>query len=326
MRAVRYHEAGGPDVLQIDTIDRPSVARDEILVSIEAASPNPTDAKRRARGVGPLPKTVGSDFAGVVEETGSKITEFSPGDRVCGTGLHTTRFQQGSFADYVSVPTDIVAPLPDGVTFREGAAVALVGVTAWRALLDHAELRPTETCLVHGGTGGVGHVAVQLADSLNATVVATAGSEETRRAAANFGADEVFSYDRDHEDLRAAVVDAVGPVDVVLDHRVDEYFTFDLDVAAFNGRIVQYSSLDGTVEHSGAALRKNLTIQAMTMSNLATRTSLRSVASVLEPVLDLVARGGIAPTIARSYALEEAAEAQRSLMSDSFIGKLLVEL
>jgi NADPH:quinone reductase-like Zn-dependent oxidoreductase len=326
MRAVRYHEAGDPEILQIDTIDRPSVASDEILVSVEAASPNPTDAKRRARGVGPLPKTVGSDFAGIVEETGSEVTEFAPGDRVCGTGLHTTRFQQGSFADYVSVPTDIVAPIPDGVTFREGAAVALVGVTAWRAFLDHAELRPSETCLVHGGTGGVGHVAVQLADSLNATVVATAGSKESRRTAAEFGADEVFSYDLDHEDLRKAVADAVSPINVVLDHRVHEYFTFDLEVAAFNGRIIQYSSLDGTVEHSGAALRKNLTIQAMTMSNLATQSSLCSVASVLEPVLDLVDRGALAPTIARSYALEEAAEAQRSLMSDSFIGKLVIEL
>lgn len=324
MRAVRYHEAGDPDVLQIDTVDRPSVDKDEILVSVKAASPNPTDAKRRASGVGPLPKTVGSDFAGVVEETGSDVSEFAVGDRVCGTGLHTTRFQQGSFADYVSVPTDVVAPLPDDVTFGEGAAVALVGVTAWRALLDHAELRPTETCLVHGGTGGVGHVAVQLADSLNATVVATAGSEAAQEAAFGFGADEVFSYDR--EDLRTAITDAVGPIDVVLDHRVHEYFTFDLDVAAFNGRVIQYSSLDGTVEHSGAALRKNLTIQAMTMSNLATQESLPTVASVLEPVLGLIARGEMSPAIARTYPLEEAAEAHRALMNDSFIGKLLIEL
>jgi NADPH:quinone reductase-like Zn-dependent oxidoreductase len=326
MRAVRYHEAGGPEILRVDSIERPSVASNEILVSIEAASPNPTDAKRRAQGVGPLPKTIGSDFAGTVEETGSEVSEFTPGDRVCGTGLHTTRFRQGSFSDYVSVPTDIVAPLPDSVTFREGAAVALVGVTAWRALLDHAELRPTETCLVHGGTGGVGHIAVQFADSLNATVVATAGSKETRRAAVNFGTDEVFSYDQNKEDLRGAVTDAVGPIDVILDHRVHEYFTFDLEVAAFDGRIIQYSSLDGTVEHSGAALRKNLTIQAMTMSNLVTQPSPRSVASVLEPVLDLVAQGVVAPTIAQSYTLEEAAEAQRSLISDSFIGKLVVEL
>jgi NADPH:quinone reductase-like Zn-dependent oxidoreductase len=323
MRAVRYHEAGDHTVLRIDEVDRPSPESDEILVSVEAASPNPTDAKRRSRGAGPLPKTTGSDFAGVVEEVGVEVTAYEPGDRVCGTGLHTTRFQQGSFADYVAVPTDVVAPLPEGVTFREGAAVALVGVTAGRALVDHAELRPTETCLVHGGTGGVGHVAVQLADSLNATVVATAGSESAREAAAEFGADEVFGYDR--EDLREAVTDAVGGVDVVVDHRVHEYFTFDLEVAAFDGRIVQYGSLDGTVEHSGAALRKNLTVQAMTMSNLATRESLPTVASVLEPVLKLVDRDELSPAIVRSYPLEEAAEAQRSLMSDSFVGKLLVE-
>lgn len=324
MRAVQYHEAGSPDILQINSIDRPVVDQDEVLVSVKAASPNPTDAKRRASGVGPLPKTVGSDFAGIVEQTGSGVTDLTPGDRVCGTGLHTTRFQQGSFADYISVPTDVVTPLPDDVTFETGAAVALVGVTAWRAFLDHAELRPTETCLVHGGTGGVGHVAVQLADSLNATVVATAGSETAQKAAAEFGSDEVFSYD--HEELRTAITDTVGKIDVVLDHRVHEYFTFDLDVAAFNGRIIQYSSLDGTVEHSGAALRKNLTIQAMTMSNLVTEESLPTVASVLKSVLDLVARGEISPEIARTYPLEEAAEAHRALMNESFIGKLVIEL
>ena len=130
MRAARYHEAGDPSVLRVEDVDRPEPGPGELLVAVRAASVNPTDAKRRAAGRGTLPKTTGSDLAGVVEAVGEDVTGWAVGDRVCGTGLHTERFQQGSFAEYVAVPTDVVAPLPEGVTFDDGAAIALVGVTA----------------------------------------------------------------------------------------------------------------------------------------------------------------------------------------------------
>lgn len=95
MKAVRYHEAGDPSVLRVDDVDRPEPGPNELLVDVRAASINPTDAKRRMRGTGPLPKTTGSDFAGVVEAVGADVSAFVPGERVCGTGLHTTRFRQG---------------------------------------------------------------------------------------------------------------------------------------------------------------------------------------------------------------------------------------
>jgi len=322
MRAVRYHDAGDPSVLQIDQVDRPTPAPDELLVEIRAASINPTDAKRRMRGTGPLPKTTGSDFAGVVREVGRDVAEFDVGDRVCGTGLHPTRFQQGSFAEYVSVPVDIVTFLPDAISFEDGAAVALVGVTAWRGLIDHAGLEPADSCLVHGGTGGVGHVSVQLSNAIQAHTVATA-SPERRRTAEEVGADVAVSYE--HEGLLEAVLDhADGGYDVIFDHRSSDYFTFDIDVAAFGGRIVLYGGLGGQVELAQAALRNNLTIQAMTMSNLATHSELPSVASVLQRVLKLVDRDSLAPRIARTYDLEEATEAHRAILEDSFVGKLVV--
>ncbi len=325
MRAIRYHDAGDPSVLRVDELDRPTPDDDEVLVAVRAASLNPTGAKRRARGTGPLPKTTGSDFAGVVEAVGEDVADFSPGDRVCGTGLHTTRFQQGSFADYLAVPTDVVTHLPDAVSFEDGAAVALVGVTAWRALVDHAGIEPTESCLVHGGTGGVGHVAVQLADALCANVVATAGSTEHQQAARGFGADAVVPYDSD--DLLGAVGAHVEDgFDVILDHRVSEYFTFDIEAAAFGGCIIQYGGVSGEVEIAGSGLHKNLTMQMMTMSNLSNREELPSVASVLARVLELVEEGVLAPEIARTYELEEASEVHRSLMEDSFVGKLVVTL
>lgn len=319
MRAVRYHEAGDPSVLQFEEIDRPTPEDDELLVAVRAASINPTDAKRRKWGPKHLPKTTGSDFAGIVESVGEDVTDFEPGDRVCGTGLHTDRFQQGSFAEYVAVPTDIVVRLPNEVSFEAGAAAALAGVTAWRGLVDHAGLEPAETCFVHGGTGGVGHLAVQLSAALSADTITTVGSEDAEAAATEFGADTVLRYD--DPDLRAAVD---RPADVVLDHRVDEYLGFDVDIAAFGGRIVQYAGEDGTFEGAREGRGKNLSLHMMNMSNLASCSDTRRLSGPLSSVVGLLARGALDPRIHRRYELDEAAEMHRVILADSFIGKLVV--
>lgn len=319
MRAVRYHEAGDPSVLRVEDIDRPTPKADELLVTVRAASINPTDAKRRQWGPKHLPKTTGSDFAGVVKSVGDDVTAFEPGDRVCGTGLHTDRFQQGSFAEYVAVPTDIVARLSDSVFFEHGAAAALAGVTAWRALVDHARLEPAETCFIHGGTGGVGHLAVQLSAALSANTITSVGSEESERAATEFGADTVFRYDSPN--LREAID---RPVDVIVDHHIDEYLGFDIDIAAFGGRIVQYAGEDGTFEGAREGRGKNLSLHMMNMSNLASRPDTPNLSEALSSVLELIARGALDPRISRRYELEEAAEMHRAILEDSFIGKLVV--
>ncbi|MFB6310039.1 MAG: zinc-binding alcohol dehydrogenase family protein [Salinirussus sp.] len=324
MRAVRYHEGGEPDVLQVDEIDRPTPAADEVLVAVRAASINPTDAKRRRRGTGPVPKTTGSDFAGVVEAVGEGVEGVAVGDRVCGTGLHTTRFHRGAVADFVAVPTDVLTHLPDAVSFVQGAALALVGVTAWRGLRDHADLEPTDRVLIHGGTGGVGHVAVQLASAMRAHPVATANPDRVDDAA-SFGAEAVVPY-TEADLLTALRSHAPSGYDVVFDHRAFDHFGLDLEVAAVSGQVVLYGGIEGTVELPRAAMVKNCSVHAMTMSNLSNRESFPSVASILERILDLAADGHITPHIARTYDLEESAEAHRAVMEDSYIGKLAIEI
>lgn len=322
MLAVRYHEPGDASTLQIDDIDKPTPGHDEILVDVRAASINPTDVKRRMRGEGPFPKTTGSDFAGVVEAVGQDVTDFSQGDTVCGTGLHTARFQQGSFAEYVAVPTDIVTALPPTISFEEGAAVALVGVTAWLGLIDHGELKPSDACLIHGGTGGVGHIAVQLSNLLCAHTVTTAHPDR-KEAAYSFGADSVVSYLRD--DLLDAVSEITdGGYDVILDHRAQDYFSFDIAAAAFDGSIVHYGGTNGEVEYSTTTIKNDLSIQAFTMSNLPTAPEKPRIASVLSRVIDLVQQGVLAPSIGRTYRLEEAQEFHRAILEDSVIGKIVV--
>ncbi|MFB6113647.1 MAG: NADPH:quinone reductase [Halodesulfurarchaeum sp.] len=316
MRAVRYHEHGGPDVLTVEDVDRPEPAENEVLIEVEAAGVNPVDTYFREGSFAPagLPFVTGSDVAGTVLEVGPGVEGYDVGDRVFGTGLGRDR--QGTYAEYALATERHLADLPEGISFKEGAAVALVGVTAWRALVHHADLEPGELALVHGGSGGVGHVAVQLADAVGATVVTTARPEYADRLG-QMGATEVVDYRID--DLAEAVT-AVGQPAAILDHRLDEYLQFDADVARTGARVVGIGNTqpEAGFDRVPAARGKELTVSLMSMFNTP------DMGAVLSRLATLMADGRIVPDVARTYDLEDAAEAQRAVMADSFFGKLVV--
>lgn len=321
MYAIRYHEAGDLDVLQYESIDQPEPDHGEVLVEVRAASVNPVDAKIRA-GVDPEgPKTTGSDLAGVVVEVGDGVTKFEAGDRVFATGLHTGRFSGGSFAEMATVPTDLLAELPDGVSFEEGAAVALVGVTAWRALVDHADWEPGDSVFVHGGNGGVGHIAVGLADAMGGSAVCTA-RPEYHDGLRELGAETVIDY-RD-DDLAESVRDATGGADVVLDHMPEEYMDFNVEVAAMEGDVVIIAGGDTTFPGTGPARSKELSIHMMSMSNLSSHPEMPDIAPILEQIAELMADGRLEVVIDRTYSLEDGAEAHRAVLEESLLGKILV--
>jgi NADPH2:quinone reductase len=320
MRAVRYHEHGGTDVLQVDDVEVPTPGRGEVRVAVEAAGVNPVDTYFREGSYEPpeFPMIPGSDLAGVVEAVGEGVDGFAEGDRVFGTGLGNDR--QGTCAEQALAPADRIARLSEGISFVEGAAVALVGVTAWRALVDHVGLGPAETCLVHGGSGGVGHVAVQLADAVGATALTTASETYHDRLRA-LGAAAVFDYRQ--SDLEAAVADAAGGdgVDAILDHRLDEYLQFDAAVAATGCRV---AGIGNTVPEAGfedvaAARAAELELHLMSMYNTP------DFAAVLADLARLMERGDVVADVARTYDLDRVAEAQRAVLEDSFFGKLVVE-
>ena len=317
MRAVRYHEHGGPEVLVVDEVDRPEPRGHEVVVEVRAAGVNPVDTYFRSGEYTPaaLPMIPGADLAGIVTETGPAVETLAVGDRVFGTGLGRDR--QGTYAEYAVGPEDSFAVLPAGVSFDEGAAVALVGVTAWRALVHHAGLEPAEPCLIHGGSGGVGHVAVQLADATGAQVLTTARSTFHDRLE-RLGADAVFDYRR--EDLAAAVADVAEPA-VVLDHRLDEYLQFDADVARPGARVIGIGNTEPAAgfDDVAAARGKELSVVMMSMINTP------SYADVLSRLARLIEAGDIVPDIAETFALEEAAAAQRRVMEGRFFGKLVIE-
>lgn len=316
MRAVRYHEHGGPAVLEVEEVAEPEPRYGEVLIEVEAAGINPVDTKFRDGSYTPaagLPLIPGGDVAGVISATGDGTDGFSVGDRVFGTNLGIDR--QGSCAEYAIATPSHLAHLPASVSFEQGAAMGVVGVTAWLGLIELANMRPGDVCLVHGGNGGVGHIAVQLGAAAGARVIATA-SPGYHEAVGSLGASAVLDYARD--DLSEAIVE-YGEPDVILDHMLDRYLQLDTDVGARGHRIVDISSApEVAYENAGAGRGKAQKLLHLSMVRYP------DVSEPLERCARLMGSGDLVAHIDRTYALEEVANAHRDVVEDSFLGKLVV--
>ena len=208
MKAVRVHEHGGPDKLRVEDVPRPVPGEGELLVRVRAAGVNPVDAWKRAGGMrGSLPMVPGHDIAGVVAAVGGKVTRFRPGDEVFAM-LALDR--GGGYAGYAIVREAEGARRPRGVSFDEAAGVPLTGLTAWQALIETAKLARGQTVLIHGGSGGVGSMAIQLARLRGARVLATA-SAKNLALVKQLGAHRAIDYRAERFE------DVARDVDVVLD-------------------------------------------------------------------------------------------------------------
>src|SRR6266496_146350 len=186
MKAIRVHEFGGPEVLRLEEVPTPRPGPGEVLVRIHAIGVNPVETYIRAgtyARLPALPYTPGNDGAGVVEEIGSDVNEFKPGDRVYTGGS----LAGSTYAEFTLCKTAQVHPLPENVSFAQGAAMGTPYATAYRGLFQRADAKPGETVLVHGASGGVGTAAVQLARACGLRVFGTAGSDQGRKLAREQG-------------------------------------------------------------------------------------------------------------------------------------------
>jgi NADPH:quinone reductase-like Zn-dependent oxidoreductase len=317
MRAVRYHEYGSADVLQVDQVDRPTPDRDEVLVEMRAASVNRVDVMFRSGQYGdlPLPSVPGGDGAGVVAAVGEDVEAFEHGDRVFASGMD--RAEGGTFAEYAAIPAEKLAHLPEHVSWTAGGAIGNVGATAWTALEELAGIQAGDRVLIHGGAGGVGHAAVQIAAHSGAEVITTAGSEDARARLTDLGASVVLDYESDSlaEDVLAAT-DGAG-VETVLDHRLEEYLELDLSVVTEGGTIL--STMGHIPATNGRPLYNNeVTIQPLKMDNHPTRQP------VLERLARLMRQDVLKPIVAETYAFEDTARAHREILSGGYVGKLVV--
>src|ERR1700736_894428 len=234
MKAIVIHQFGGPEVLKYEDVPRPEPKENELLVRVIAAGVNPVDGGMRsgkyAKYFGPKnpPFTPGYDIAGVIEKNGSKIDEYKPGDSVYA---YLDLDRGGGYAEYVVVTEKEAAPKPKSLTYAEAAAVPVVALTAWQALVDTANLSAGQAVLIHGGSGGVGSFAIQFAKLRGAKVFASA-STRNQDLLKQLGADVAIDY------TKQKFEDVAKDVDVVLESVGKETLARSYGVVKKGGIIV----------------------------------------------------------------------------------------
>lgn len=320
MRAVRVHDNGGPDLLQVDDIDVPEAGHGEVRVRIAAAGLNFIDTYHR-EGLYPidLPATLGVEAAGTVDATGDGVRDVAPGDRVAYAG------QRGAYAECAIVPADAVVPVPDGLDLQAAAAVLLQGMTAHYLSHTTYPLDEGDTCLVYAAAGGVGHLLVQFAKQRGARVLATVSTDEKEELARQDGADEVIRY-RD-VDLVAAVrelTDGHG-VDVAYDSVGADTFEQSLDCLRPRGYLVLYGQSSGPVDPVDPQILNQKGSLFLTRPTLGHYTARREeLLWRAGDLLDGIASGQLANRVDRSFPLDEASEAHRYIEAGRTQGKVLL--
>lgn len=245
MKAAFIDEYGPADNIQYDELPTPTIEDKEVLVRASAVSMNPVDIYIR-RGPNPwplpLPFVVGCDVAGVVEAVGSEVTRFQVGDRVWGSNQGLLG-RQGTFAEYCAIDQQWLYPTPDGVDDKVAVACSLVGITAHLGLFRDAKLQAGESVFVHGGSGGVGSMIVQMAKAVGARVMTTAGSEAKRELCLKLGADEVANYKTDDVSERVKQFAPDG-VNVVWETTREPDFDTLISHMAERGRLILMAGRD----------------------------------------------------------------------------------
>ena len=331
MTAVVMTHPGGPEVLEPRRLPLPWPRSDRhVLVRLKAASVNPADVYFRS--LGPYiqseePCILGHDGAGVVAEVGAAVTRFRPGDEVCfcNGGLGG---DPGTYADYAAVHEAQLAAKPAGVSFEETAALPLVFITAWEALVERAGLKAGERVLIHAGAGGTGHIAVQLAALEGAKVAATVSSQAKADFIRRLGAERPILY-REEDFVETARSWSQGRgLDVALDNVGPEAMQRTYRAMAPYGRIVTLMGTPGD-DAEETAYVQNLTIHNVMMltpmvQGLAER--LAGQAAIVTKGMALLAEGKLKPHIAASFPLAEAAAAQARLEAGGTTGKIVLTM
>lgn len=330
MQAIQMRQPGGPEVLTETELPVPELrSPTDMLVQLHAAGVNPVDTKIRTKGP-MLPETLtavlGCDGAGVVKAVGEAVTRFKPGDAVwyCYGGLGGP---QGNYAEYALVDEAVAQPKPASLGFVEAAAAPLVLITAWEALYDRARLAADQTVLIHGGAGGVGHVAIQLARLAGARVAATVSGADKAEFVHGLGAE--FTIDYRNEDLVGAVADWTGGrgVDVCFDTVGPEVFARSIEVMAVYGDLV--TVLDPGAVSLKEARNRNLRISLELMLTPQLKhlpEALAHQGEILRRCGELFDAGRLRIAVADTYPLARAADAHRRLEAGGMQGKLVLTM
>jgi NADPH:quinone reductase-like Zn-dependent oxidoreductase len=340
MRAVRFHEHGGIDVLKYEDAPEPKIQAHEVLIRVKACALNHLDLWLRM-GVRDwklqLPHIVGSDISGEVAQVGALVTRVKAGDRVllcpgiscgqceaCFKGLdsacrHYTLFGvfvDGGYAEYIKSPEMNVIPIPGDLSFDEAAAVPLVFITAWHMLFTRAGLKPGEVVLVVGAGSGVGSAAMQIAKLVGARVIATAGTDAKLEKARGLGADEVINHTKQSIAEEVKRLTNKRGVDVIVEHVGAAVWEACFDSLATYGRLVTCGVT------SGGEVKLN--VQALYGRQRSILGSFMGGKAELTDALKFIAQRKLKAVIDSTFPLKEAAAAQKKMESREFFGKILL--
>ncbi|MCL2615098.1 MAG: NAD(P)H-quinone oxidoreductase [Nocardioidaceae bacterium] len=323
MHAITASEPGGPEVLSLTELPDPTPGPGEVLVRVAATAVNRADLLQR-QGMYPPPPgasdVIGLECSGTVAALGDGVEGWSVGDVVCAL------LAGGGYAEQVVVPAGQLMPVPDGVDLVTAAALPEVACTVWSNVFMVGGLRPHEAFLVHGGGGGIGTFAIQLASALGAKVLTTVGSEEKAARCRELGADVTINYrDEDFVDVVRRSTDGAG-VDVILDNMGAKYLDRNVDALADQGRLVIIGMQGGVKAELNIAtlLGKRGAVIATALRSRGLEDKARICASVVEHVWPLVADGTVAPVVGATLPLEQAGEAHRMLDAGEAVGKILL--
>ena len=320
MRAIQVSQTGGPEVLTLVDVPVPTPKPNEALVDIKASGVNFIDVYfREGRYPAPLPFINGQEAAGIVKEVGAEVSGVKVGDRVAYTS------SLGSYAEYAAVPAARLVKIPDGLSFEQGAAAMLQGMTAHYLLNSTYKLQTGETALIHAAAGGVGLLLVQMAKKIGARVIATAGTEEKSQLARDAGADECIIYTQaDFETETKRLTDGQG-VHVVYDGVGKATFDKDLEVLRPRGYLVLFGGSSGAVPPFDLIKLSQKGSLFITRPTLAHYTAKREELEWrANDVLGSIASGELKLRIHKTYTLSEVEQAHRDLEGRKTSGKLLL--
>ena len=323
MKAITIPVPGDADALVLDDVPVPELGPTDVLVTVAAAGVNRADLMQRQGfydpppGASPYP---GLEVSGTVAAVGEQVEGWSVGDEVCAL------LSGGGYAEQVAVPAGQLLPVPAGVSLRDAAALPEVVSTVWSNVFLTASLQPGQTLLVHGGSSGIGTMAIQLAREVGAHVAVTAGSAAKLEACRELGAEILVNYrEQDFVEVLREHTGGAG-ADVILDNMGAKYLARNIDALATGGRLVVIGMQGGTRGEVdlGVLMRKRAAVIATSLRARPAAEKATIVAAVREHVWPLIESGRVRPVVHGTYPLAAAADAHRELEASSHIGKVLL--
>ncbi len=323
MRAVTQSAFGGPETLSVTEVPDPVPGPGEILLDVVATAVNRADLLQRQGFYPPPPgasEVIGLECSGTIAALGDGVTGWQVGDQVCAL------LAGGGYASKVVVPAGQVMPVPDGIDLVTAASIPEVACTVWSNVFMTAGLESGDVFLVHGGGGGIGTFAIQIAKAAGARVFTTAGSTEKLDRCRELGAEVGINYrDEDFVEVVRAATDGRG-ADVVLDNMGAKYLPRNVDVLADGGRLVIIGMQGGVKAELNIAqlLAKRGSVTATSLRTRTAEAKARICGEVVERVWPLIADGTIRPVVSAVLPLDDVAEAHRMLDSADSVGKVIL--